>query len=507
MLETKPTDSNPLLKVEGIVMTFGTIMAVNNVSFALQKGEVLGLIGENGSGKSTITSVIAGMQKPKSGKMQFKGKKWEPLSMIDALHNGVGMVVQESGTIPGITVAENIFLGETDRFCTKFGFLNKAKMNQEADDVMAQIGAKDVRGSMLTANLDFQTRKLIEIAKVIMKKPDVLIIDETTTALSQNGRKILYNIISAYKKANKAVIFISHDMDEILNVCTSLLVLRDGKYIRTFKKAEFDEDEIRTSMIGRELKGDYYRSDFTASRSQELALSLKNVSYKDRIQDVSIDVYKGEILGIGGLSHCGMHSLGKVMFGALKPDCGSVTRGNGNPVKDEASAMAQNIGYVSKDRDVESLVLQASVKDNIAIAGMNKYALGNFLILDNRENAYVDEQIKTLSIKCSSRNQLTSQLSGGNKQKVVFGKWVGRGSEVLILDCPTRGVDIGVKQAMYQLMMKLKAEGKSIIMISEEMPELIGMSDRLLIMKDGKVMKEFARSQSLSDADTIKYMI
>ena len=169
--------------------------------------------------------------------------------------------------------------------------------------------------------------------------------------------------------------------------------------------------------------------------------------------------------------------------------------------------MAQNIGYVSKDRDVESLVLQASVKDNIAIAGMNKYALGNFLILDNRENAYVDEQIKTLSIKCSSRNQLTSQLSGGNKQKVVFGKWVGRGSEVLILDCPTRGVDIGVKQAMYQLMMKLKAEGKSIIMISEEMPELIGMSDRLLIMKDGKVMKEFARSQSLSDADTIKYMI
>ena len=296
-------------------------------------------------------------------------------------------------------------------------------------------------------------------------------------------------------------------MDEILNVCTSLLVLRDGKYIRTFKKDEFDEDEIRTSMIGRELKGDYYRSDFTASRSQELALSLKNVSYKDRIQDVSIDVYKGEILGIGGLSHCGMHSLGKVMFGALKPDCGSVTRGNGNPVKDEASAMAQNIGYVSKDRDVESLVLQASVKDNIAIAGMNKYALGNFLILDNRENAYVDEQIKTLSIKCSSRNQLTSQLSGGNKQKVVFGKWVGRGSEVLILDCPTRGVDIGVKQAMYQLMMKLKAEGKSIIMISEEMPELIGMSDRLLIMKDGKVMKEFARSQSLSDADTIKYMI
>ena len=463
MLETKPTDSNPLLKVEGIVMTFGTIMAVNNVSFALQKGEVLGLIGENGSGKSTITSVIAGMQKPKSGKMQFKGKKWEPLSMIDALHKGVGMVVQESGTIPGITVAENIFLGETDRFCTKFGFLNKAKMNQEADDVMAQIGAKDVRGSMLTANLDFQTRKLIEIAKVIMKKPDVLIIDETTTALSQNGRKILYNIISAYKKANKAVIFISHDMDEILNVCTSLLVLRDGKYIRTFKKDEFDEDEIRTSMIGRELKGDYYRSDFTASRSQELALSLKNVSYKDRIQDVSIDVYKGEILGIGGLSHCGMHSLGKVM--------------------------------------------QASVKDNIAIAGMNKYALGNFLILDNRENAYVDEQIKTLSIKCSSRNQLTSQLSGGNKQKVVFGKWVGRGSEVLILDCPTRGVDIGVKQAMYQLMMKLKAEGKSIIMISEEMPELIGMSDRLLIMKDGKVMKEFARSQSLSDADTIKYMI
>lgn len=507
MYTTEKLEQNPLLKIDGIVMTFGAIMAVNNVSLTLERGDVLGLIGENGSGKSTITSIIAGMQKAKSGEMYFKGNPWKPKSMIDALQNGIGMVVQESGTIAGITVAENIFLGETEKYTNKAGYVNKALMNKDADAVLDLIGVKDVRGSMQTAALDFQTRKLIEIAKVVMKQPEILIIDETTTALSQRGRDILYKLVQNYKDAGKAVIFISHDMDEIMNVCTRLVVLRDGNYIRSFAKEEFDEDEIRTSMIGRKLKGYYFRNDYSPSYEDAVSLSVRNVTYGNRLKNVSIDVHKGEILGIGGLSHCGMHSLGKIMFGAISPDSGSVVSGTGKNVKDPATAISMNIGYVSKDRDVESLVLSASVKDNIAIAGVNKYAIGNFLITENRERKYVDEQIKNLMIKCSTRDQLTSQLSGGNKQKVVFGKWVGRGSEILILDCPTRGVDIGVKQAMYQLMSQLKSEGKSIILISEEMPELIGMSDRLLIMKDGQIMKEFLRSESLSDAEIIKYMI
>lgn len=202
-----------------------------------------------------------------------------------------------------------------------------------------------------------------------------------------------------------------------------------------------------------------------------------------------------------------MHILGKVLFGAVHPEEGSVIAADGSVVKDEASAMKKGIGYISKDRDTESLCLNASIRDNIAIAGMDKYAIGGFLITNRKEKAYVNRQIEDLSIKCSGAEQLTSQLSGGNKQKVVFGKWIGCGSEILILDCPTRGVDIGVKQSMYQLMMQLKNEGKSILMISEELPELMGMSDRILIMKNGSVTKEFLRSSELTDAEIIKYMI
>ena len=235
-------------------------------------------------------------------------------------------------------------------------------------------------------------------------------------------------------------------------------------------------------------------------------MEAKNLNFAQQLKNVSIQLHKGEILGVGGLAGCGMHELGKVLFGALKPQSGMVTV-NGKQVKNETVAMKNAMGYVSKDRDVESLALTASIKDNIAIGGMEQFAIKNFLILDPLEKKYVDKQIAELSIKCSDRDQTTGTLSGGNKQKVVFGKWVGRGSEILILDCPTRGVDIGVKQAMYQLMVRLKNEGKSIVMISEEMPELMGMSDRLLIMKDGEITKEFIRSADLSDAEIINYMI
>ena len=495
-----------MLTVSDMTKTFGPVTALNNVGMTLRRGDVLGLIGENGSGKSTVSSIIAGMQKADNGEMMFLGEKWEPQSMLDALEHGIGMIVQESGTIPGVSVAENIFLGELAQF-SKFGIVSRKKLNEAANAVLRSIGVENVTGDMPMISLDFQARKLIEIAKVVMKEPEILIVDETTTALSQYGREVLYKIVDRYRSENRAVIFISHDLDEIMKVCDTLTVLRDGNIIRTFEKNEFDPDDIRTSMIGREMQGDYYRSDFVPSWIEKVAMKVDNVVVNGHVNGVSLEVHRGEILGIGGLSHCGMHTLGKTMFGAVAPDSGRVTLSDGTEVKNEFIAMKNMLGYVSKDRDNESLIMPASVKDNIAIAGMEKYAVNGFLILDGREKTYVDKQIDSLSIKCSSRAQVVQTLSGGNKQKVVFGKWVGRGSEILILDCPTRGVDIGVKQAMYQLLVKLKSEGKSIIMISEELPELMGMSDRLIIMKDGKVTKEFLRSSELSDAEIIKYMI
>lgn len=497
----------PILEMKHIRKTFASTVALGDVDLNVYPGEIRGLIGENGSGKSTISSIAAGMQKADSGEMRYHGEAWTPVSMIDALSKGIGMIVQESGTIQGVSVAENLFLGETKQFPGPFGTIDRKAMNAKADEALQAIGVKNVSGATPMGALDFQTRKLVEIAKVVMKDPEILVVDETTTALSQEGRSILYTLMKKLRDEGKAVLFISHDLDEIMEVCDTLTVLRDGAIIRHFTKDEFDADAIRTSMIGRELQGDYYRSDYTPSHLEEVAVKAEHISLGEALQDVSITVYKGEIVGIGGLSHCGMHPLGKILFGALKPDSGEVVTGDGVKITSETVAMKQAFGYVSKDRDVESLSLTASIRDNIAIAGMEKYAVNNFLMLNSREKVYVDKQISDLSIKCADRDQAVSQLSGGNKQKVVFGKWIGRGSEVLILDCPTRGVDIGVKRAMYQLMTELKNEGKSIVMISEEMPELMGMSDRLIIMKDGRITHEFARSASLSDAEIIQYMI
>lgn len=497
----------PILEMKSISKRYGSVVALDDVSIEVFPGEIRGLIGENGSGKSTISSIASGMQKANSGKMFFKGNEWKPQSMIDALSGGIGMIVQESGTIPGITVAENIFLGEIDQFKNRFGIISKGKMNALADQVMSDFNASYIKGSQPMAALDFQSRKIVEMAKVAMKNPDILVIDETSTALSQDGRALMYDYINKLRDMGKAVIFISHDLDEIMTVCDTLTVLRDGKLIRTFTKEEFDPDAIRTSMIGRELNGDYYRADFECSYGETVALTVDHVSFGEELKNISLELHEGEILGVGGLASSGMHTLGKAMFGAIKGLDGAVITKDGQKIKNTHDAIDKRIGYLSKDRDVESLCLTADIKDNIAIAGMDQFKLGGFLVTSRKEKQYVDEQIKKLSIKCSSRNQLTSQLSGGNKQKVVFGKWIGCGSEILIFDCPTRGVDIGVKQAMYHLMMDLKKEGKAILLISEELPELIGMSDRILIMKDGEISGEFERNADLSDATIINYMI
>ena len=374
----------PLLEMKQIRKCFSSTVALNTVDMEVYPGEIRGLIGENGSGKSTISTIAAGMQKADSGEMVFLGQKWTPHSMIDALQNGIGIIVQESGTIPGITVAENIFLAEVDQFRRftgkngkKFGPVDRAAMNKAADAVMDNIGVSNVRGHMMMGALDFQTRKLVEIAKGVMKQPKILIVDETTTALSQDGREALYQIMRNYRDEGRAVVFISHDLDEIMEVCDTLTVLRDGNMIRTFQKEEFDADQIRTSMIGREMQGDYYRSDFIPSHMEKVTLTAEHIIVPGVLEDVSMQLRRGEIVGIGGLSHCGMHNLGKILFGAEHAVAGKVTTADGTAITSEAVAMKKGIGYVAKDRDVESLTLSASICDNIAIAGMERFAVND----------------------------------------------------------------------------------------------------------------------------------
>ena len=311
------------------------------------------------------------------------------------------------------------------------------------------------------------------------------------------------------RSENKSVLFISHDLQELMEVCDRLTVLRDGNYIATVSREEFDEDQIKQYMVGREVSKKYYREDYGKPISEEVVLSVRNLTTGyGLLRDFSLELHKGELVGIGGLSHCGMHELSKAIFGDTPIIAGEVIHvPTGDKITSPIVAMKHGLGYVSKDRDKEALVLSASVRDNIVSAGLDKLRNKFGLIGAKKEKAYVRSQVESLSIKCENMDEMVQHLSGGNKQKVVFGKWVGRGSEILILDCPTRGVDIGVKAAMYQLMEEMLDAGCSIILVSEELTELIGMSDRIIILKDGVISGTFGRSPELSEGEIINSMI
>ncbi|MDR2822186.1 MAG: sugar ABC transporter ATP-binding protein [Acholeplasmatales bacterium] len=512
-LFTSSKNATPLLEIKEIVKTFGVVTALNNVSIDIYEGEIVGLIGENGSGKSTLASIISGMQKPNSGQMFFKNEPWNPHSMIDAVNKGIGIIVQEVGVITGISIAENIFLGEISKF-SKSIFVNKKELLNESKKALDAIGCSDFDVSLNASTLNIQDRKLLEIAKVWMKKPDIFVVDETTTAVSQRGKQIIYDLLNKQKEINKSAIFISHDIDEIIQVCDRIIVLRDGKFITSLLKPEFESSKIKQLLIGRELVGNYYRLDYDSTPFKDnIILKTKELT-GNGLDRVSLNLFEGEILGIGGLSHSGMHELGKAIFGFAPAKSGRVIRYNYETntknlvhITNEAVAMKQGIGYASKDRDIEALVLNAPILDNIASAGYDIIQKAKFLIFPKHEKKYVNNLIDEFNIKCYSESQLVSELSGGNKQKVVIAKWAGRGSKIIILDCPTRGIDIGVKQSLYQLIYKMKLEGISFIFISEEITELIGLSDRILIMKDSKITKEFKRNESLSESDIIEFMI
>ncbi|MHB8128004.1 MAG: sugar ABC transporter ATP-binding protein [Mobilitalea sp.] len=497
-----------LISVRGICKYFGPTVALDNVDLDVHRGEILGLIGENGSGKSTMSSIVAGIQRPDTGTMTFMGKPYQPVTMLEGLTSGVGMIVQENGVVAEISVAANIFLGDEKRF-QKGLVIDRKAMIKEATEALQTIGFNDISPTTLTETLDIQQRKLIEVAKVIHARPELLIVDETTTALSQHGREILYSCMRKLREENKAVLFISHDLQELMSICDRLTVLRDGKHIETVSRNEFDEDQIKRYMVGREVSKHYYREDYGRKINEEIVLSIKDLTTGyGLLKNFSLDLHRGELVGIGGLSHCGMHELAKGIFGDTPVLAGEVIHiPSGERITSPIVAMKHGLGYVSKDRDKEALVLSASIKDNIVSAGLDR--LGNALgfIFPKKEKGYVQSQIDSLSIKCENMDKAVQYLSGGNKQKVVFGKWVGRGSDILILDCPTRGVDIGVKASMYRLMEEMLEKGCSIILISEELTELIGMSDRIISLKDGVISGTFERSPGLSEGEIINSMI
>lgn len=494
-----------ILRAEKVCKSFGITKAVNDVSLSFARGEIHGLIGENGSGKSTFVSLLCGIHSLDSGRFILNGEELQVRNQVEANEKGVSIIVQETGTLSGLTVAENIFLGREGRF-VKYGVKNTSAMVREAARLLEEYGFGRINAATMIDHYNFEDRKLIEIVKATYFNPRIVVVDETTTALSQNGRKELYKHIRRIRDEGNTVIFISHDLSEVIEYTDQISVLRDGGFIDTVRSGDVGEDDLKRLMVGREIAGKYYRTDYGESAGGDTVLSVRGVSVPGQIRDVSFDLKKGEILGFGGLSGCGMHEVGKAVFGASYDRTGTVALAGGTGIDSIPAAIWHRIAYASKDRDNESIVIYGSIRDNIVLPSISDLAEKKIL-KKKKLDAFANKYAELISVKMTGIDQFVSNLSGGNRQKVVLARWIGKDSDIVVLDSPTRGIDVKVKADIYSLMSELKARGKSIIMISEEIQELLGMCDRIIIMKNGMINGEFRRDESLNEEDLIAIMV
>lgn len=486
---------------------YGVTHANENVSLKIPAGHIRGLIGENGSGKSTLISIIAGINKSDSGTMTLCGKDYNPENPSDARENKIGTVVQEIGLVDGLPVGINLFMGDTDRF-KKLGFLNTKKLFEEADDLLKKWGFSEFNSRQLTESLSVEEKKIIELVRALSLDPELLILDEITQALSLNYRKKLIDIIIQLKRLGKAILVVTHDIEEMVAITDGITIMRDGEIVAERDSEQTTPDEIKKLMVGRVLEGAYYRTDSKSSYQDQIVYKVEDLS-SDKFSNVSFELHKGEILGITGLSDSGIHELAESLFTVRPVKSGSITLPYRNGVKIETprQAMLLKMGYVPKDRDKQALMVNDSIENNISLAAveMTKKKFG--FLSPKLMHKISNDAIDCFQIKAKGYDQIVSGLSGGNRQKVNLSRWMIQDKEILILDCPTRGVDIGVKSYIYQTLLKAKANGLSMILITDELPEVIGMCDNLLIVREGEIVKKIGRGKELSEESIIEVMV
>lgn len=468
------------LQVRNLTKTFAGIKALNNVPLNLRKGEVHALMGENGAGKSTFMKILSGLETPDSGEIILNGIPIETKTVREAQRNGISMIHQEILAVPELTVAQNIFLGREPR--NWFGWLDKQRINQQAEQLLAHMGAAiDVRAKM--KDLSVAEQQMVEIAKAMSNNAQVLIMDEPTSALSHKEVDVLFGLIDELKKKGVAIIYISHKMEEIRQLADTITVLRDGNYIGTYPANELDTHSLINLMVGREINNLF--PEVSAKTGNEV-LRIENLTRQDVFSNISFTVHEGEILGIGGLMGAGRTELARVIFGLDRPDHGEIyVKGQSVTIASPQQAIRTGIGYVSEDRKGWGFIPELSIKQNLTLASLPDHANGAFIDA-RRESDSAQKMIQELRIKTAGPDQKVSQLSGGNQQKVVIGKVLLASPSLIILDEPTRGIDVGAKFEIYKLIRQLAANGVAVIIISSELPELLGLSDRILVLEKGK---------------------
>lgn len=496
-----------ILKIENLNKSFGITHANVDIDLELRRGEVRALAGENGSGKSTLLSQIAGIYGSDSGKMFLNGKEYQPKSPMEAYDNKIAIIVQELGLIADLPAGINVFLGRTNRF-SKFGFFRQRNIFKEANEQMKKWNLPEINFHRQTEGLNIENRKMIELVRALSVDPEILILDEVTQSLSHDNREVVYKLIERFRELNRSVLLISHDLEETLQIADTITVLRDGNVVDTVVTKETTENELKRMMVGREIEGDYYRTDEEEIYEEEVVFSFENVSTKSGIKNLSFEIHKGEILGFCGLSDSGIHDVGKVAFGLMPVSSGRVMLNAENTeIKTAMYSLNHKLAYVPKDRDNEALMMATTIMNNFCLPSLEEIAGKTGYVSTAKMRKMAEEAKNQFNVKCTSIDQNMSGLSGGNKQKVNLGRWIIKDLQLLIIDCPTRGVDVGVKAYIYQCMNEAKKRGLSMLLITDELTEAMGMSDNIIVMKDGAMKKKIGRSSHFSEEEMIEEMI
>lgn len=491
-----------ILELNRISKSFAQVKVLNNVTLKVKPGEVHALVGENGAGKSTLMKILMGIYSADEGEILIDNQKVNITHPSEAISFGISMIHQELNPILDMEVAENIFIGREihGRGLGAISLVDIKEERRQTQALFQKIGI-EINPKSLMRNLSIAQTQLIEIVKAISVSSKVIIMDEPTSAITQKEVKTLFEQIAQLREQGVAIIYISHKMDEIFQIADRISVLRDGNYIGTFQTSEVDQDQLIKMMVGREIKEFIPKTEALIG---EVVMEVKGLSHGKKFKDISFTLRSGEILGVAGLVGAGRSEMAECIFGITHPSSGEILiKDRPMHSKHPEDTIRQKIALITEDRKFTGLNLKGTVKENVTIVGLQGLArLG--LINDSRESTVADSFIKDLRIKTNSCNSMISNLSGGNQQKVVLAKWLFTQPDIIILDEPTRGIDVGAKRDIYLLMGELVKAGKALLMISSEIPELMGLSDRIIVLAAGRLTGEIQR-QEFSQETILRY--
>ena len=487
-------DDNVILQMENISKSFPGVKALSDVNLTVHKGTIHALMGENGAGKSTLMKILDGIYAPDSGQITFQGQRVTIDTTHTALKLGISMIHQELSPIPYMMVSENIFLGREP--LGRYGLIDKRKLNADTKALLDRLGI-DIKPTSLMKTLSVANTQMVEIAKAISYDASLIIMDEPTSAITEREVDHLFRMIRSLKAKGVTIIYITHKMDEVFLIADDITVLRDGKHVATEPASQTNKGHLITMMVGRELTEMFPKE---VAPIGEIVLSVRNLTREGIVADVSFDLRRGEILGIAGLMGAGRTTVIESIFGIHKIDAGEITiKGRKTQINSPADAIKNGLALLTEDRKLTGIMGVLPVRDNMVIASLSNYEKRGLLDGRRIEATYKEEKSR-LDIKSPSMYQLIKLLSGGNQQKVLVSRWLLTSPDILILDEPTRGIDVGAKAEIHRLMSKLAQEGKAIIMISSELPEILGMSDRILVMHEGRVGGIFERKEATQES-------